>query len=71
MDFALVAAVFSRRAARFVIPAVFVLHLLVFQVMGVFFPATPLLLLFLDWEALDERLRRPRQPSTVDGHGPA
>ncbi len=58
MDFAFVAAVFSRRAARFVIPAVFVLHLLVFQVMGVFFPATPLLLLFLDWDALDARLRR-------------
>jgi hypothetical protein len=59
MDFAFVAAVFSRRAARVVVPVVFVLHLLIFQVMGVFFPATPLLLLFLDWEKLDRRLRSP------------
>lgn len=63
MDFAFVAAVFSRRAARLVIPAIFVLHLLIFQVMGVFFPATPLLLLFLDWEALDKKLLARRPPT--------
>jgi hypothetical protein len=57
MDFAFLAAVVSRRAARLVVPTVFILHLLIYQVMGVFFPATPLLLLFLDWEALDRRLR--------------
>ena len=61
------AAVFSRTAARVVVPIVFVMHLVIFQVMGVFFPATPLLLLFVDWDALDRRLRarrpdRPPQP---------
>jgi hypothetical protein len=65
MDFAFVGAVFSRLAARVIVPLVFVLHLLIFQVMGVFFPATPLLLLFLDFEKLDQRLRGRRH--AIDG----
>jgi hypothetical protein len=65
MDFAFVAAVFSRPAARVIVPVVFVLHLLIFQVMGVFFPATPLLLLFLDFEKLASRLRGPGE--VIDG----
>jgi len=61
MDFAFVTAVFSRMAARVVVPIVFLMHIAIFQVMGVFFPGLPLLLLFVDWDALDRRLhtRRP------------
>jgi hypothetical protein len=60
MDFFFAVAVFSRRAARWVVPVVFVLHLLIYEVMGVFFLAMPLLLLFLDWESLDRWLHPSR-----------
>ncbi len=58
MDFAFVAAVFSRLAARCLVPLVLVLHVLIYEVMGIFFLAGPLLLLFLDWEGLDRGRRR-------------
>jgi hypothetical protein len=62
MDFAFVAAVFSRRAARWLVPVVFGLHLLIYQVLGISFLAVPLLLLFLDWDKLDRWRRRFDRP---------
>jgi hypothetical protein len=67
MDFAFVIAVFSRPAARWIVPLVFVLHLLIYEVMGVFFLAMPLLLLFLDWEGLDRWLRSVRRFDRAQG----
>jgi hypothetical protein len=57
LDFGVVAAVFSRRAAAVIVPAALLAHALIYLVMGVFFPAAPLLLLFVDWEGLVARLR--------------
>jgi hypothetical protein len=58
MDFSFVAAVFSRRAARVLVPAVFLAHLAIVPIFGVYFLAAPLLLLFVDWEDLLARGKR-------------
>ena len=50
MDFGFVAAVFSRRAARVIVPLTFVAHVLIAGAMNVVFLGTPLLLLFVNWD---------------------
>jgi hypothetical protein len=49
MDFGVAAAVLVPGAWRIVVPAVAVAHVLIYFVMGVFFPGAPLLLLLVDW----------------------
>jgi hypothetical protein len=62
-DLLFITAVFSRAAARIVAPLAAVVDLFVFKVFGVFFLEAPLLLLFVDWDALDAwRQRRHRAP---------
>jgi hypothetical protein len=52
MDFLFITAVFSRRAARVVVPLTFIAHLVIVAAMGVVFLALPSLLIFVNWEWL-------------------
>jgi hypothetical protein len=47
---------FSRTAARLLVPATLIGHLLVIPAFGLFFYNIPLLLLFADWDAVGRRL---------------
>jgi hypothetical protein len=51
-------AVVSRRAALVLVPLAVAFHLGIIWSLGYFFPSLPLLLLFVDWDRLDARLRR-------------
>ena len=59
MDFLFIVAVFSRRAARVIVPLAFVAHIAIIEVLGVVFLDMPMLLLFVNWEWLTSKLRRP------------
>ncbi|MCU1227516.1 MAG: hypothetical protein JWO97_400 [Acidobacteria bacterium] len=63
MDFLFIFTLFSPRAARILVPLVAVTHLVVVKVLGVVFPAAPLLLLFVNWEWLFDALRGRRDGS--------
>ncbi len=60
IDFAPPLALFSRKAARWIVPAVFLGHLAIIPIFGVVFLALPQLLLFVDWEGGLSALRRLR-----------
>jgi hypothetical protein len=60
LDFLLVLAAFSPRAARFAIPALALGHLLVVKILGVVFLGLPLLLIFVDWDAIAGQIERRR-----------
>ncbi len=55
-----ISAVFSKRAAFVVIPVALAYHLVAFEALGVALLNAPLLLMFLDWDAIDAwwRVRR-------------
>jgi hypothetical protein len=55
IDFVPIAAVFSRRAARIVVPMLLVGHILIVRVLDVVFLNLPLVLLFVNWEWLFAR----------------
>ena len=57
-DLVFVAAVFSRRARRVLVPAAFVFHGVIVFTQNYAFLSAPLLLVFVDWAALARRLRR-------------
>jgi hypothetical protein len=76
MDFLFIFALFSPRAARILVPLVAVAHLVVVKVLGVVFPAAPLLLFFVNWEWLFDALRERRAGAAraverVDAPAPA
>jgi hypothetical protein len=50
MDFGFIAAVFSRRAARVIVPLTFVAHVMIANTMNVVFLSAPLLLVFVNWD---------------------
>ena len=50
MDFLFLTAVFSRRAARLIVPLTALAHLVIVNVLGVVFLGLPSLLLFVNWE---------------------
>lgn len=50
-------AVVWRRAALVLVPLALAFHLGIIWTLGYFFPSLPLLLLFVDWDRLDARLR--------------
>lgn len=52
MDFLFVTAVFSRRAARVVVPLTLIAHIAIVYVMGVVFLSLPALLIFVNWDWL-------------------
>jgi hypothetical protein len=52
MDFLFVTAVFSRRAARLIVPMTLIAHLTIALAMGVVFLGAPALLLFVNWSWL-------------------
>lgn len=56
-DLAFVAAVFSRRARRVLVPAAFVFHAAILVTQNYAFLSAPLLLVFVDWAALARRFR--------------
>ncbi|MGH9459415.1 MAG: hypothetical protein ACRD2J_17410 [Thermoanaerobaculia bacterium] len=55
MDLLFITAVFSRRAARWIVPAAAAVHLLVVPVLGVVFLNLPLLLLFVNWDWVQQK----------------
>lgn len=55
MDLFLISVVFSKRAARILVPLVAIVHLMVIPVLGVVFLNLPLLLLFVNWDWVQER----------------
>jgi hypothetical protein len=57
VDFIVIAAVFSRRAARVIIPLTLIGHILITKVLDVVFLNLPLLLLFVNWDWVAERWR--------------
>jgi hypothetical protein len=57
------AAAFSRRAARAFVPLAALFHLGITATLGFFFPSLPLLLLYVDWDAIG-RQRAARAVST-------
>ena len=57
LDFFFILAVFSRRAARVIIPIALLLHILIVPILGVVFLDTPALLLFVNWEWLRSKVR--------------
>lgn len=57
------AAAFSRRAARVLAPLAAAFHLGISAALGFFFPSLPLLLLYVDWDALGRR-RQARAEAT-------
>lgn len=62
-------AVFSRRAARVLVPMAAAFHVGTALVLGYFFPSLPLLLLFVDWDVI--RAGRPAAPAAAAaGAGP-
>lgn len=63
LDFLLVIAAFSPRAARFAVPALAGGHLLIIPILGVVYLALPLLLVFVDWDGLLARVRLARGPA--------
>jgi hypothetical protein len=63
MDFGFIAAVFSRRAARIIVPLTLVAHIVIAGAMNVIFLNTPLLLLFVNWGWVFGRAPRSSQPS--------
>jgi hypothetical protein len=70
MDFLFISAVFSKRAARVIVPLTFIAHLIVVKALGVVFLGAPLLLLFVNWEwLLDEWRRRRGEPATTAARG--
>jgi len=60
MDFLFISAVFSKRAARVVVPLTFIAHVVVVKVLGVVYLAAPLLLLFVNWQWVVDALRARR-----------
>jgi hypothetical protein len=58
MDLGAIVAVFSRRAALLFIPLALVIHVATIYVFSIFFLSFPLLLLFLDWDAIARRMRK-------------
>jgi hypothetical protein len=58
LDFGFIAAVFSRRAARVIVPLTLVAHIVIARVMNVIFLGTPLVLLFVNWHWLALRSRK-------------
>jgi hypothetical protein len=57
MDFGVVLAVFSPRAARLIVPVTLLAHFAIVKVMGVVFLGFPLLLLFVNWDWLAKSLK--------------
>jgi hypothetical protein len=57
-DLVFVAAVFSRRARRVLVPAALVFHAAIVFTQNYAFLTAPLLLVFVDWASLARRLRR-------------
>jgi hypothetical protein len=55
MDFLFIGALFSRRAARIIVPAAFLAHLTIVPTLGVVFLSTPMLLLFVNWDWIASR----------------
>ncbi len=62
MDFGVPIALFSAKAARWILPAIFLGHLAIVPIFGIFFLALPGLLLFVDWDALVARWRAKWAP---------
>ena len=60
MDFLFISALFSKRAARLLVPLVAIAHFVVVKALGVVFLAAPLLLLFVNWEWLRDAVRARR-----------
>jgi hypothetical protein len=60
MDLLFISAVFSKRAARVVVPLTFIAHVVVVKVLGVVYLAAPLLLLFVNWQWLSDVWRARR-----------
>lgn len=59
MDLGFILAVVSRRAARIIVPITAIAHVMIAGVLNVVFLGTPLLLLFVNWDWVFARLRRP------------
>ena len=63
-------ALFSRTAARIMVPLMLFGHLLIIPVLGLFFFNIPLLLLFVDWDRavrrIRELVRRPRRDEALE-----
>lgn len=57
IDFLPIFAVFSRRAARVIVPATFIAHMVILRVLDVMFLNLPLLLLFVNWDWVAARWR--------------
>jgi hypothetical protein len=60
LELAFPLALVSKLAARILVPLALAGHAGIFLSLGIFFHSAPMLLLFLDWDALDHRLRRAR-----------
>jgi hypothetical protein len=74
IDFFTITAVFSRRAARIIVPITFIGHVLIMRILDVFFLNLPLLLLFVNWEWLFGARRERRGGSAraaEPGNAPA
>lgn len=64
---------FSRTAARIMVPLMFLGHLIIIPVLGLFFFNMPLLLLFVDWDwavrRIRDLMRKPRRDEAPETRG--
>lgn len=72
VDLGFIVVLFSRRARRWVLPLVAVWHLLILLSLNIAFLEVPLLLLFVDWEAVRRRwFLKPAGPEAAPRTGTA
>jgi hypothetical protein len=69
LDFLFILAVFSRRAARVIVPTTFLAHVAIRMIFGITFLAAPALLLFVNWDWVVQRLRVAPLPTTARSPG--
>jgi hypothetical protein len=65
MDFAFIAAVFSQRAARIIVPLTLLMHIIIIPTLGVVFLSTPLLAIFIDWSRVRQRVQSRGQRAGI------